>query len=70
MGYSLSSDVAKTVISSYDRQNELCLSLDNFIQACVKLKALTDEFRLRDVSMEGTINVSYEEFLAMIVPHQ
>lgn len=67
MGYQLSPEFASAVIKAYDPINKESLTLDKFIQACVKLKSTTDSFRQRDDQMMGSIEVSYEDFLTMIV---
>jgi len=51
----------------YDPQARQRLTLDNFIQACVLLKSVTDTFRQKDKNMSGVIQISYEEFLTMVL---
>ncbi len=67
MGYHLSPQFAYMVITRYDMAGRRSITLDNFIQACVTLKTVTDTFRQKDAKMEGTINVSYEEFMTMCI---
>ena len=67
MGYRLSPQFAQMVVTRYDPQARRRLTLDNFIQACVLLKSVTDVFRKKDTSMSGVITISYEEFLTMVL---
>ena len=55
------------VVFRYDPRFRRQLSFDNFIQACVLLKSITDTFRQKDAQMQGVINVGYEEFLSMVM---
>lgn len=67
MGYNLSPQFVNVVICKFDTQARRCLTLDNFIQACVMLKTLTDMFKARDTSMSGNIRLNYEEYMTMAV---
>jgi len=67
LGYRLSPQFAQLVVMRYDPQAKQRLTLDNFIQACVLLKSVTDTFRQKDKSMSGMIQISYEEFLTMVL---
>ena len=67
LGYRLSPQFAQLVVMRYDPQAKQRLTLDNFIQACVLLKSVTDTFRGKDKNMSGVIQISYEEFLTMVL---
>jgi peflin len=67
MGYTVSPQFVQTIIIKFDHYGRRALTLDNFIQACVMLKSLTDAFRLRDTSMTGYVRMSYEEFMSLAV---
>jgi Ca2+-binding EF-hand superfamily protein len=67
MGYRVSPQFAQMVVFRYDPQGRQRLSLDNFIQACVLLRTVTDTFRQKDTQMKGSIQLSYEEFLTMVL---
>lgn len=67
LGYRLSPQFAQLVVTRYDPQAKQRLTLDNFIQACVLLKSVTDTFRQKDKNMSGVIQISYEEFLTMVL---
>ncbi|BFZ17233.1 hypothetical protein BsWGS_20273 [Bradybaena similaris] len=65
-GYQLSPQFSQLVVRVFDRNKGGCsINFDDFIQACVMLKTLTDKFRVKDVSQNGQIRISYEEFLEM-----
>lgn len=62
MGYRLSPDFIHFVISKYNPTSRK-LTLDAFIESCVRIQRLTDAFRARDQGMKGVISISYEDFL-------
>ncbi|KAH3861652.1 sorcin-like isoform X2 [Dreissena polymorpha] len=64
-GYNLSPQFCDLVVRVFDRRGTRHIQFDDFIQACVLLKTLTDKFRAKDNQMNGTIRISYEEFLDM-----
>jgi Ca2+-binding EF-hand superfamily protein len=43
------------------------ITFDNFVQACVTVKTLTDSFRQFDSDGDGWIQINYEQFLELIV---
>ncbi|BFZ21153.1 hypothetical protein BsWGS_24192 [Bradybaena similaris] len=67
MGYNVSQQFVQTVVVKFDHFGRRSLTLDNFIQACVMLKSLTDAFRQRDTTMSGYVRMSYEEFMSLAV---
>lgn len=67
MGYNVSPAFASIVVTRYDPHARQQLNLDNFIQACVLLKSVTDTFRAKDVHMQGMVHLSYEDFLTMVM---
>ncbi|XP_048248961.1 peflin-like [Haliotis rufescens] len=67
MGYNLTMNFVNMIVYRFDIQARRQLTLDNFIQACVMLKSLTDAFKQRDTAMSGTINLSYEDFMSLAV---
>jgi Ca2+-binding EF-hand superfamily protein len=67
MGFRVSPKFAQLVIYRYDPLARQRLTLDNFIQACVLVRTVTDTFRVKDTQMKGTIEISYEELLTMVL---
>ena len=67
MGYRVSPQFAQLVVTGFDRASRRSLKFDDFIQACVMLRGLTDAFRTRDTNLNGVIQVSYEDFMTMAV---
>lgn len=51
------------VVRVFDRQNIRTMNFDDFIQACVMLKSLTDQFRVKDVKQNGVVTIGYEEVI-------
>ncbi|CAL1531560.1 unnamed protein product [Lymnaea stagnalis] len=65
-GYRLSPQFSQVVVRVFDRnRGGYTINFDDFIQACVMLKSLTDKFREKDTNQTGQINIGYEEFLVM-----
>lgn len=64
-GYNLSPQFCDVVIRVFDKRGARTINFDDFIQACVMLKTLTDKFRAKDHQQNGTIRISYEEFMDM-----
>ena len=65
MGYRLTPQFAQMIVFRYDPQARQRLSLDNFINACVLLKSMTDTFRQKDAQGQGNIRINYEDFMTM-----
>lgn len=67
-GYCLTPQFSQLVVRVYDRQHGgRSIQFDAFIQACVLLKSLTDKFRAKDTQQNGSIRITYEEFLEMVL---
>lgn len=64
-GYNLTDQFSHSIIQVFDKTSSRSIGFDDFIQACVMLKSLTDKFRVKDTSQNGVIRISYEEFLEM-----
>uniref|UniRef100_T1IY66 EF-hand domain-containing protein n=1 Tax=Strigamia maritima TaxID=126957 RepID=T1IY66_STRMM len=64
-GYRLTPNFCQLVVRKFDRGAVGSIKFDDFIQACVMLKILTDAFRIRDTTQTGVIHVNYEQFLEM-----
>lgn len=65
MGYNVSPTFINLVVCKFDVQARRQLTLDNFIQACVMLRSITETFRQKDTAGTGNIQVSYEDFMTM-----
>ena len=70
MGFRVSFNFCQMVVMRFDRLDRRSLKFDDFIQSCVMLRGLTDAFRVRDNNLDGTIQVSYEDFLMMAIAHK
>jgi len=70
MGYRVSPQFAAIVVGRFDLQARRALTLDNFIVACIMLKALTDAFAQKDTKREGVIQIGYEELLTLVMLHK
>ncbi|XP_064607649.1 programmed cell death protein 6-like [Liolophura sinensis] len=66
-GYRLSPQFCQLVVRVFDKRSTTTIQFDDFIQACVMLKSLTDKFRAHDVQQQGVIHISYEQFLEMVL---
>jgi len=66
-GYRLSPQFCNLCVRVFDRTNANTMKFDDFIQCCVMLKTLTDSFRKLDTNQNGVINISYEQFMDMVL---
>ena len=66
-GYRLSMEFCRLCTRVFDRSDKHSMNFDSFIQCCVLLRSLTDSFKRRDTNMNGQIDVSYEDFLEMVI---
>ena len=46
------------------------MSFDLFVQACIRLKRMTDVFKTYDDDRDGYVTLSFEEFLSEILKLQ
>lgn len=46
------------------------MSFDLFVQACIRLKRMTDVFKAYDDDRDGFVTLSFEEFLSEILKLQ
>ncbi len=70
MGFRVTANFCQLVVTRFDRLARRSLKFDDFIQSCVMLRALTDNFRARDTNLDGCINVNYEDFLTMAIANK
>ena len=70
MGFRVAMPFCQLVVTRFDRLAKRSLKFDDFIQSCVMLRALTDAFRSRDANMDGSIQVSYEDFMTMAIANK
>jgi len=66
-GYSLSPEVYRLILRKFDRTGKQAVCFDDFIQCCLVLQGVTDMFRTEDRAQTGSITVSYEGFLSMLL---
>ncbi|XP_062320949.1 sorcin isoform X1 [Osmerus eperlanus] len=61
MGYSLSPQAMNCVIKRYSTQGKI--TFDDYVACCVKLRTLTDVFRKRDTTGQGSAAFQYDDFI-------
>ncbi|EPB86878.1 hypothetical protein HMPREF1544_06304 [Mucor circinelloides 1006PhL] len=72
-GFNVSPKFISTLIQKFDRYATIKntgkgdVSFDNFVQACVTMKTLTDSFRQFDTDGDGWVQINYEQFLDLVV---
>ncbi|XP_055329309.1 programmed cell death protein 6-like isoform X2 [Paramacrobiotus metropolitanus] len=71
-GYRLSPQFCHTLVRVYASRRPGTtqgdnINFDDFIEACVTIKNLTDTFRRYDQHQQGMITVGFEQFLDMVV---
>ncbi|KAI8888377.1 EF-hand [Backusella circina FSU 941] len=71
-GFNVSPKFIRTLIMKFDRYATVKntgkgeVTFDNFVQACVTVKTLTDSFRQFDHDNDGWIQINYEQFLDLV----
>ncbi|KAI8887662.1 EF-hand [Backusella circina FSU 941] len=69
-GYNLSDQFIHVLVQKFDKYGKNRkgnITFDNFVQACVTVKTLTDSFRQFDTDNDGWIQINYEQFLSLVI---
>ncbi|CAO3664025.1 hypothetical protein G6F70_001447 [Rhizopus microsporus] len=70
-GYNLSDRFISVLVQKFDKYGHSSgkgnITFDNFVQACVTVKTLTDSFRQFDTDNDGWIQINYEQFLELVI---
>ncbi|KAF3692360.1 Sorcin [Channa argus] len=61
MGYSLSPQAMNCIMKRYSINGRI--PFDEFVSCCVRLRALTDQFRRRDTTQTGNASFQYDDFI-------
>ncbi|XP_029942079.1 grancalcin-like [Salarias fasciatus] len=61
MGYQVSPRVLDVMVKRYSRRGRIYF--DDYVACCVKLRALTDNFRRRDMMQQGRVTFLYDDFI-------
>ncbi|XP_057690736.1 sorcin-like [Corythoichthys intestinalis] len=61
LGYNLSPNGMNMVMKRYGVNGRI--PFDDFVCCCVRLRALTDQFRRRDTSQNGSATFQYDDFI-------
>ncbi|KAM6239899.1 peflin [Porphyrio hochstetteri] len=70
MGYNLSPQFSQLLLARYGQRScSPSIQLDHFIQLCLQLQGSTHAFRERDTGLAGSLRLSYEDFLTMVLTH-
>ncbi|KAK9766532.1 hypothetical protein K7432_004325 [Basidiobolus ranarum] len=78
-GFNLSPEFIQSLIRKYDKHAKKTkpgqapsgeVTFDNFIQICTTIQMLTTAFRRYDDNSDGRIDISYEEFLQLVVSNR
>uniref|UniRef100_A0AAY4ESV7 EF-hand domain-containing protein n=1 Tax=Denticeps clupeoides TaxID=299321 RepID=A0AAY4ESV7_9TELE len=59
MGYRISPQALSCILKRYSKGGRIYF--DDYVACCVKLKALTDNFRRRDTMQQGTVAFPYDD---------
>ncbi|KAG8443175.1 hypothetical protein GDO86_011833 [Hymenochirus boettgeri] len=65
MGYRLSPQALNNISKRFSCQGKI--SFDDYVACCVKLRALTDMFRRRDINQQGMVNFQYDDFIQTVM---
>ncbi|KAJ2782558.1 hypothetical protein H4R18_002187 [Coemansia javaensis] len=69
-GFRVSQRVIDTLLHKYDQQARGAITFDNFINACVTIRSLTDSFRRLDEDQDGWVNMNYDTFLQLVISNK
>jgi len=78
-GFNLSDKFIDSLIHRFDLkggrvkgnvQGRGTVSFDNFIQACVMIRSLTDQFQRMDTDRDGVVQLQYNQFLEVVMDGQ
>lgn len=78
-GYRLSQPFVSLLYTTFNERNDVRrgsrpdqggMSFDLFVQACIRLKRMTDVFKTYDDDRDGYVTLSFEEFLSEILKLQ
>ncbi|CAK6965524.1 grancalcin [Scomber scombrus] len=61
MGYRVSPQALNAIIKRYNKAGRVYF--DDYVACCVKLRALTDNFRRRDTMQQGSVTFQYDDFI-------
>ncbi|XP_037532708.1 sorcin isoform X2 [Nematolebias whitei] len=61
MGYNLSPQTMNSIMKRYSNHGRI--PFDDFVSCCVRLRALTDQFRRRDTTHSGNASFRYDDFI-------
>jgi len=61
MGYRISPQALNIIIKRYSKGGRVYF--DDYVACCVKLRALTDNFRRRDSMQQGNVSFQYDDFI-------
>lgn len=66
-GFRISERLIGVLMRRFDRTGTGHVRFDDFIQLCVVVRMLTNSFQKFDHSRTGNIEVTYEQFLSMVI---
>ncbi|XP_056157105.1 grancalcin [Lampris incognitus] len=61
MGYRISQQAVNGIIKRYSKGGRVFF--DDYVACCVKLRALTENFRRRDTMQQGAVTFQYDDFV-------
>ncbi|XP_077055368.1 sorcin [Siphateles boraxobius] len=61
MGFRISPQALNAIIKRYSKSGKIYF--DDYVACCVRLRALTDNFRRRDTMQQGMVNFQYDDFI-------
>ncbi|XP_069585540.1 sorcin isoform X1 [Ranitomeya imitator] len=65
MGYRLSPQALNIIAKRYSTHGKI--KFDDYVSCCVRLRAMTDSFRRRDVAQQGMVNFQYDDFIQSVM---
>lgn len=69
-GYRLTRQFVQNLFSQYShtsRKRERVISFDMFVQCCISVKRMTEEFKQHDTDRDGYVTLDFETFLTSVM---
>ncbi|KAM8811460.1 sorcin [Eudromia elegans] len=65
MGFRLSPLTVTAIVKRYSSHGKIVF--DDYMACCVKLRALTESFKMRDAAQQGFVNFQYDDFIRCVM---
>ena len=68
LGYRVGEHCVGTLMRRFDQDGSgRAIEFDEYVQLCVQMEGMTASFRRHDTNGDGRVQISYEQFLEMVL---